>query len=105
MMVLPPACAAIGAVLPFTPLAGPLGFATLPLAFFLILLGMIVSYLALVEVAKARFYAVPHRPIRARLTHSERHARHVRRRARRFTFALHGSSHGRARRRVAERPA
>ena len=105
MMVLPPLCAAIGAALPFTPLAEPLGFATLPLAFFLILLGMIASYLALVEVAKARFYAVHRRPRRARLTHSERHARHVRRRAWRFTFALHRRHRGRARRTVAERPA
>ena len=39
MIVLPIACAAIGAILPFTPLADVLGFASLPLAFFLILLG------------------------------------------------------------------
>ncbi len=57
MMILPPVMAAIGAALPFTPLAAPLGFAALPLAFFLILLGMIVSYLMLVEFAKAWFYA------------------------------------------------
>ena len=61
-----------------------LGFAALPLAFFLILLGMILAYLVLVEVVKARFYAREGRPQRARPTHAERHHRFVRRRARRF---------------------
>ncbi len=85
MIVLPIACAAIGAALPFTPLAAPLGFAALPLAFFLILLGMIASYLVLVELAKARFYAREDHPQREPLSHHERHERHVRRRAARFT--------------------
>jgi Mg2+-importing ATPase len=78
MMIVPVATAAIGAVLPFTPLADALGFTALPLAFFLILLGMIGAYLVLVEVAKARFYAAgntpserrvvpPHRRLRRRL--------------------------------------
>ncbi|MCW2953653.1 MAG: Mg(2+) transport ATPase [Conexibacter sp.] len=47
---------AIAAMLPFTPLAGALGFTALPLDFFLILLGMVTLYLLLVEVAKAWFY-------------------------------------------------
>lgn len=85
MIVLPITCAAVGAILPFTPLAGILGFTTLPIAFFLILLGMIASYLLLVEVAKARFYRAQARPRRARPTHVERHTRDVRRRAWRFT--------------------
>ena len=89
MLVLPPACAAIGAVLPFTALAEPLGFTTLPLAFFLILVGMTLTYLVLVELAKARFYAVQGRPRRTRPTRRERHARHVHRRAARFTLRLH----------------
>ncbi|MEO9176713.1 MAG: magnesium-translocating P-type ATPase [Gaiellales bacterium] len=84
MIVLPIACAAIGASLPFTPLSHLLGFATLPLAFFLILLGMIAAYLVLVEIAKAWFYAVQGRPKATPPTHAERHRRHVRRRARRF---------------------
>jgi Mg2+-importing ATPase len=84
MIVLPIGCAAIGAALPFTPLAHVLGFAPLPLAFFLILLGMIASYLVLVELVKARFYAVQERPHASRPTRVERHQRHVRRRARRF---------------------
>src|SRR5205807_389650 len=47
MIVTPIACAAVGAILPFTPLASFLGFSTLPLSFFLILLGMIAIYLML----------------------------------------------------------
>jgi P-type Mg2+ transporter len=84
MLVLPIGCAAIGAILPFTPLAHVLGFASLPLTFFLILLGMVLAYLVLVELVKARFYAVQDRPQRARPTREERRHRHVRRRARRF---------------------
>ena len=84
MLVLPIACAVIGAVLPFTPLAGTLGFASLPLTFFLILVGMILTYLVLVELVKARFYEIQGRPQRARPTRDERRSRHVLRRARRF---------------------
>ena len=84
-MIMPPiACAAIGALLPFTPLAHLLGFASLPLEFFLILVGMIAAYLVLVEVAKARFYKVQSRPHAERPTGAGRHERHVRRRAARF---------------------
>ena len=85
MLVLPLACATIGAVLPFTSLADALGFARLPLVFFLILLGMIASYLILVEVVKRAFYAAGQRPKRTRPTRHERHHRHLRRRAARFT--------------------
>jgi P-type Mg2+ transporter len=90
MIALPITCAAIGAVLPFTPLAHVLGFASLPLAFFLILLGMIAAYLVLVEFVKARFYAIEGRPKSTPPTQDERTHRHIRRRARRFTV------HGRA---------
>jgi len=65
-------------------LARVLGFSTLPLAFFLILLGMIGAYLVLIELAKARFYAAERHPHRARPTTDQRHVRHVRRRAARF---------------------
>ena len=85
MIALPIACATIGAALPFTPLAHVLGFASLPLAFFLILLGMIAAYIVLVELVKARFYAVQDRPRPTPPSPEERHHRHVRRRARRFT--------------------
>jgi P-type Mg2+ transporter len=89
MMVLPTTCATIGALLPFTPLASALGFAALPLAFFLILLGMIGCYLVLVELVKARFYAMHERPHRQRPTAEEKRHHHIRRRARRFTRQAH----------------
>ena len=84
MLVLPSACAVIGAILPFTPLADALGFTALPLRFFLILLGMITTYLLLVELAKSRFYALVGRPVGADRSGTERHAHKVRRRARPF---------------------
>jgi Mg2+-importing ATPase len=85
MLVTPTMCALIGAVLPFTPLAGLLGFASLPVSFFLILLGMIASYLLLVEIAKRRFYAVQAHPRRPRATHQQRRQRRIQRHAARFT--------------------
>jgi Mg2+-importing ATPase len=81
MLVTPTTSALIGAALPFTPLASFLGFATLPVSFFLILLGMIATYLLLVEIAKRRFYAVQAHPRRPRPTHQERHQRRIQRRA------------------------
>jgi Mg2+-importing ATPase len=54
MLITPTACALVGGILPFTPLAHVLGFTSLPLSFFLILLGMTVAYLVLIEAAKAR---------------------------------------------------
>jgi Mg2+-importing ATPase len=84
MIVLPITCALLGAILPFTPLTRLLGFAALPLAFFLILLAMIVGYLVLVEAVKARFYTLQDRPDRERASGAERHHRHIRRRAARF---------------------
>jgi Mg2+-importing ATPase len=84
MIVLPILMATIGAVLPFTPLAHLLGFTTLPLAFFLILIGMVFAYLALIEFVKGRFYASQDRPHPARLSPQARHRRHLQRRAARF---------------------
>jgi P-type Mg2+ transporter len=89
MIVLPITCALIGAVLPFSPLAGLLGFTVLPFAFFLILVGMILAYLGLVEFAKIRFYAAQAHPRHRRTTHEQRLARRIRRRAARFTH--HGA--------------
>jgi P-type Mg2+ transporter len=43
---------ACGMLLPFTPLAAPLGLTPLPALYFLFLAGMIVTYLLLVEVVK-----------------------------------------------------
>ena len=42
----------VGCVLPYTPLAVPLGFTPLPALYFLFLAGMVVSYLFLVELIK-----------------------------------------------------
>ena len=86
MIVLPITCALIGITIPFTPLAHVLGFTALPLAFFLILLAMVAMYLVLVELVKARFYAIQGRPHRSRPTHEQRRHRHLRRRASRFTY-------------------
>ena len=109
MIVLPITCAAIGAILPFTPLASVLGFTALPLAFFLILVGMIATYLALVEIVKARFYAIQGRPRRSPPTHGERHRRHLRRRAARFIHIIgppaHHAGGDRSRHRTARAPA
>jgi Mg2+-importing ATPase len=44
----------IGAVLPFTPLAGVLGFTRLPATYFFFLIGAMGTYLVLVELAKRR---------------------------------------------------
>jgi P-type Mg2+ transporter len=50
------ACAVVGLVLPFSPLAGVLGFTALPAGFLGILVLMIVTYLGLVEAGKSRFF-------------------------------------------------
>jgi len=47
---------AVGAALPFSPLAHSLGFTRLPAGFVAVLGGMIVSYLLLIELGKRRFY-------------------------------------------------
>ena len=49
-------CAGTGVLLPFTPLGAWLGFVALPPLFFAFLVGMTVTYLALVEAAKQWFY-------------------------------------------------
>jgi len=50
------ACVLTGAVLPFTPVAEVMGFVPLPLPFFSVLIGMVLAYLALVEMVKRWFY-------------------------------------------------
>ena len=45
---------ALAILLPYTPLAGPLGFTPLPPLYYLFLTGMIVTYLLLVELVKRR---------------------------------------------------
>ena len=85
MLLVPTGAALVGAILPFTGLAHLLGFTPLPTTFFLILFGMVVVYLVLVELAKTRFYRLPHaRTTRPPSTHAERLERRIRRRASRF---------------------
>ncbi|MFG2045470.1 magnesium-translocating P-type ATPase [Dactylosporangium sp. NPDC048998] len=71
----------VGALLPATPLAHVLGFRPLPSAYFAALAGMVVCYLALIELGKRLFYGMPgpaavHKPPTAH--------RHLRRRAARW---------------------
>ncbi len=85
MLFVPTLAALVGAVLPYTGLAHLLGFTPLPATFFLILFGMVVVYLLLVELAKTRFYRVPHaKSPRIASTHLERLERRIRRRMFRF---------------------
>lgn len=84
LVILPVTCAAIGAVLPFTPLADVFGFSHLPLRFFLILCSMIATYIALAEATKHLFYKWNEYPTARFRTPDERENRHVRRRAHRF---------------------
>jgi Mg2+-importing ATPase len=77
------AVVAVGGALPYTPLAGPLGFAPLPAAFFAALVGLVGAYLLLIEVGKLVFYRTIARPVRPQVPWDP-DDRHVRRRARRF---------------------
>jgi Mg2+-importing ATPase len=94
MLLVPTGAALVSAVLPYTPLAGLLGFTPLPVTFFLLLFGMVVVYLLLVKLAKKRFSRAPHaQSPRPPSTHAERLERHVRRRAARFVHhAVRGSA-------------
>jgi Mg2+-importing ATPase len=76
------AVVALGAALPFVPPAAhALGFTPLPWDFFLILVGLIVVYLALVELGKAWFYRAAAQPPRSR---AHRRRRRIARRAARW---------------------
>lgn len=52
------ACVAIGALLPYSPLAGVLGFTALPASLLVVLAVMVVVYFVLIELGKRRFYRV-----------------------------------------------
>jgi len=62
------AVVALGALLPGSPLGAPLGFSSLPAAFFLVLALFVVAYLAAVETGKVAFFkvfrATARRPLR-----------------------------------------
>ncbi|HZD96782.1 MAG TPA: HAD-IC family P-type ATPase, partial [Micromonosporaceae bacterium] len=74
---------AIGALLPASPLSHLLGFQSLPAAFFAALCGLVLAYLALVEVGKWAFYKAADRQPRQPLPRRTR--RHARRRIAYFT--------------------
>ena len=75
--------ATVGVLLPLSPLSHLLGFARLPLGFFLALVGMVIAYLILIELAKRLFFADPE----GRLPHlRQRGQEHrIHRRAARFS--------------------
>jgi Mg2+-importing ATPase len=52
------ACVTVGVLLPFSPLAGTLGFTSLPAGLVVVLVGMVPVYLFLLELGKHRFYRV-----------------------------------------------
>jgi Mg2+-importing ATPase len=74
----------VGTWLPYSPLAGLLGFTPLPALFLLALTGMVLAYLLLVEVAKAWYYARLVRPT-PMLERRRAYGHRVARRASRFT--------------------
>jgi Mg2+-importing ATPase len=73
----------IGAILPATPLAHALGFRPLPGAFFAALVGMVVTYLVLIETGKWIFYRAAAAAPARRRWYGRHH--HIRRRAARFS--------------------
>jgi len=73
---------AVGAALPASPWAHTLGFHALPIGYFGALIGMVVAYLALAELAKYEFYRVRERPVVERRS---RALRRIQRRAARFS--------------------
>ncbi|UUT34836.1 HAD-IC family P-type ATPase [Microbacterium elymi] len=80
------AVVALGTWLPYSPAAGFLGFTPLPAPFFLALVGMVVAYLVLVELAKVLYYSRLERPRDAAIR--RRAYRHrIARRAARFSVA------------------
>jgi P-type Mg2+ transporter len=85
MLLIPTGAAVVGSILPYTGLAHVLGFTPLPVAFFGLLFAMVLVYLVLVELAKARFYRAPHAgSARLRTTRPGRLDGRIRRRASRF---------------------
>jgi len=77
----------IGFVLPYTPLAKPLGFQSLSGALLLSIIGLIVLYLFLVEFGKKQFFI--NAKSREHLIKRARPHRHMRRRAGKFPAITH----------------
>jgi Mg2+-importing ATPase len=87
---------ALGVLIPYSPLASLIGFKPLPVAFLLALVGVVLVYLGVIEVAKLAYYRFqPPAPVpapspaapTARLSVDERRHRHARRTASRFRAA------------------
>ncbi|HVN13587.1 MAG TPA: magnesium-translocating P-type ATPase [Kineosporiaceae bacterium] len=84
--------ALVGAIIPATPLAGPLGFAPLPGSFYALVVGFVAAYLSIIELAKTWYYRTvpvagraPVTPPAQRLARPARtRVRRVHRRASRF---------------------
>ena len=76
----------VGALIPGSPVGRPLGFEPLPGAFLAALLGMLVGYLALVEVGKRLFYRAA--AVERVAVVGPRPAHHLRRRTARFSTSL-----------------
>ena len=81
------ACVIVGAIIPFTPAAAIFGFRPLPFGFFAILAAMVVTYLALVELGKALFFA-RWRPSSSGAPVSDRRQRRISRVRTRWSTAL-----------------
>jgi len=75
-----------GVLLPLSPMADLLGFAHLPIGFFLALVGMVVGHLVLIELAERLFYADPEGRLPQLRRRDHRHAQD--RRAAPFGVAL-----------------
>ncbi|WP_295124214.1 magnesium-translocating P-type ATPase [uncultured Leifsonia sp.] len=78
------AVVAVGAWLPYSPVSAVLGFTPLPALFFLALVGLVLVYLVLVELAKVWYYARLSAP-RAPTVRQRAYPHRVARRAARFT--------------------
>ncbi len=78
------AVVAVGVLLPLSPLSGLLGFAPLPVGFFLALVAMVVGYLVLIELAKRLFFADPEGRLPALRRRGRTHQ--LQRRAARFSL-------------------
>jgi len=77
----------IGVVLPLSPLSKVLGFAHLPWGFFLALVGMVLGYLILIELAKRLFFADPEGRLPQPHLRRRGHQHRLQRRAARFSVA------------------
>jgi Mg2+-importing ATPase len=85
---------AVGIILPYSPLAPLIGFRALPITFLLALVGVVLVYLVVIEIAKLAYYRIGEVPVpepaiaqtvpSARLSPEERRHRHARRTASRF---------------------